>query len=163
MILDKPDLSFGLQQLKKKIEEFKKIIDKKRYWYVREEFNDLGKKKDPQYIIWFTDHVDDEGSDTADPEVYCTAHAGIRFSYLTFWKKNDSTTSYWQYVHKNVLNDRLNRFLEMYKSDNLQPPGEIKDWHNPKNKNKEHEMFKNKRFLYLIGYWLQGGTEFKRR
>jgi hypothetical protein len=146
MITGRPDLLLNLPRLEREIQAFRSEIQTSQQWYIREKYVDRAQMV-PFYILLFTRQVEDRGDDLMGEPLFTTRSTALTVKRLTRLPEG-MDRSYWRPITRDELISRLDRFMNMYREDYLQPPGFRGDLHNP---DQQHEMFREKRFLYRIG------------
>jgi hypothetical protein len=146
MITRNPDPLLNPARLQGEIQAFRREIETREQWFIREKYVDRC-QLDPYYIILFTHQVEDRGDDLMQEPLFNSRYSALTVKHITR-QPAAGDRQYWKPINKTELTARLDRFMTMYLEDYLQPPGYRGDLHNP---NQQHEKFREKRFVYRIG------------
>jgi hypothetical protein len=140
MITKAPNLDIGPARLAEVIATMRTALSRAPKWRYCEKYVDRGHRADPFYLLDITAIEQHPGNSELDEPLFRTHIPGLRIKQFT--RANDSSGQYFQVIETTALGERLDRFLAMYRANELQPPGRIGQ--------REHDVFQMRRFIYRL-------------
>lgn len=145
MITNPVNTKLNLSSLEKELIAIQKKIHPNGDYFFREKYVDRG-TYDPFYILRIKTEINAEGDDLLDEPLYATGLQFCQIKYLCR-ESNGLNQGYWKAITGSTLNKRINRFLDMFRYDYIQPPGTRSTLNGTK---ESHPQLKGKRYLYEI-------------
>jgi len=145
MITNAINTDLNQSTLEKELLTIQNKINGSNNYYFREKYIDRC-SFDPFYIIRIKTDLSALGDDLLDEPLFSTPQQYIKMKHICR-QSEEGNGNYWKMISGVQLNQRIDRFLDMYSNNYLQPAGlRIGKF----NRTEPHSKFKGKRYLYEI-------------
>lgn len=141
MITRVPDRSLSPERLVEEVAAIRAKVREAQRWRYCEKYVDRGRLRDPFYVLDIAPDAHEPGDVTADEPLFRLGRGALRIKSLRRRQHGDSR-EYWQAIDAEPLSARLDHFVEMYRNNQLEPPGVVGG--------PGHRVFEMKRFVYRI-------------
>lgn len=116
-------------------------------WHFRELYVDRGRALDPFYLLDFKAVERDSGDFVYDQPLFATRYPGLRLIRLTHLGQGPARPA-WETLSGAAVAARVERFMDLYRRNKLQPPGRKQGWTG--SIGQPHDTFDGRRFLFHL-------------